>query len=332
MTPRAFRLAAFALLAPAFARAQGVTIDHQPVSCAAADRHPEIRAGLQPAAAVAKARVVFQGANPQEWYSVAMRRDADSFTALLPQPRPSLKTFTYYIEVTDSALGTVRTEEFKVVVAEARGACRGLMAATVASASVAVQGPAGLPALPAGFSSTGIVTGSAAGSAAAAAVGGGLSKGAIAGIAAGVGGAVVAGAALSGSEEAAPASSVAGQWVGTWRDSDPTPNCGTLSFSTTMTLSQNGASISGAMVNLLTTAPPASGCAAQGTSFSGPISSGSVSGSSIQFVATLNTVSPARIFTFTGSVSGTSISGSYVTTIAEFPTFQARGTLSATKQ
>lgn len=341
------------VLAAGSAYAQSVTIEHQPVACAVAEKFPQLKARLVPTDAVANARVVFQGENTQEWYSVAMKRDGAGFSGVLPKPMKSLRAFRYYVEVTDKAAGTSRTADYTASVVESAGTCKGrLLAAALSSASVLVQAPAGIAALPVGFASSGVVAaGSVAGAAgggsgatgsavagATAAGGGGLSTGAIVGIAAGVGGAAAVGIAVAGGSESESGGSVAGQWVGTWRDNDPTPNCGTLAFSTTLNLAQSGASLSGAMTNLLTTVPPASstGCASTGTSFSGPVASGSVSGTSVQFVATLTSVSPTRIFTFTGSVTGTStgsvLTGTYVTTIAEFPQIAVRGTLSATKQ
>lgn len=334
------------------AGAQPLAIVHQPVACAVADRFPRLEARLSPAERVATARIVFQG-QTADWYSVAMKPDGAIFTGVLPRPRNDLKSFRYYIETVDQALATNRTPEYTTSVVDGSGGCRGgVMAAALSSASVLVQGPAGVAALPAGFASAGVVAGSAAGAAGTAGAGsgaagtavagasgvgaGGLSTGAIIGIAAGVGGAAVAGLAVAGGSDATSSGngSVGGQWAGTWRDNDPTPNCGTLAFSTTLNLAQSGASLSGSMTNLITTVPPASstGCATPGTSFSGPVTSGSVSGTSVQFVATLTSVSPTRIFTFTGSVSGSSLTGTYVTTIAEFPQFASRGTLSATKQ
>lgn len=81
--------------------------------------------------------------------------------------------------------------------------CKGkLMAATLASASVLLQAPAGAAALPAGFASTGVVaagSGSAvAATGAAAGGGGGLGTGAIVGIVAGAGAAAVGAVVVAG--------------------------------------------------------------------------------------------------------------------------------------
>lgn len=347
-------------------------IDHKPVACVVADRFPRFEArfeGLE----VGAARVVFQGASP-DWYSVAMKSEGPAFAGVLPKPLKSLKALKYYIEVTDRALATQRTPDYTTTVVSGAGECANrVVAAALSTASIVLQSPAGVAAFPAGFAPSGIiagaggaVTGTAAGSAAgggasagaagaaagATVAAGGLSGGAIAGIAIGAAGAVAGAAAASGGDSSpaptpaptpvatptpqptpTPApSTLAGRWVGTWRDNDANPQCpAPFAFNTTIDFTLSGSSIGGTMLNIATSV-----CPGPGSSFSGPISSGSISGTSVQFVATLNTVSPVRTFTFTGSVNGTSagstLTGTYVTTVDGFPQVSIRGTLTATKQ
>jgi len=187
------------VLLASIAGAQTLTIEHQPVSCAVADRFPRLEARFAPAESVAAARVVFQGQSP-EWYSVAMKREGAVFAGVLPKPKPSLKEFRYYIEVTGTALDTQRTPDHATAVVASSSCQGGVMAGSVASASVLIQGPVGAVALPAGFAPAGVVAGTASGSTAGAAGasaggGGGLSGAAVAGIAAG--GAAVAGVAVA---------------------------------------------------------------------------------------------------------------------------------------
>ncbi len=155
----------FLIITGGSVEAQTLSIDHQPVACAAAGKFPRLEARFAPAEAVAAARVVFQGQNP-EWYSVAMKPEGASFTGVLPKPKGSLKAFRCYIEVTGKALGTNRTADYTTNVVDSASACKGkIMAATLGSASVVLQGPAGVAALPTGFASSGVVAaGSAAGS------------------------------------------------------------------------------------------------------------------------------------------------------------------------
>jgi len=157
--------AAFLLIASK-AAAQAPAIDHSPVTCAVADKFPRMEARFTPADGVAAARIVFQGDNLKEWYSVAMKPEGPVFFGVLPKPKKSLKSFRYYVEVTDKALGASRTTEYTTAVVDSAGACKGrVMAATLASASILIQGPAGAVALPVGFASTGVVAaGTAAGS------------------------------------------------------------------------------------------------------------------------------------------------------------------------
>jgi hypothetical protein len=327
-----------------------VAIDHAPIACSVAGQYPRVDARFAPSDQVAAARVFFQGKSA-EWYSVDMKVVDTGYSGVLPSPLAQLKAFRYYVEVTNRGAATSRTPEYAVDVIEGAGGCRGRASAALGTASVLVHGPAGAASLPAGFGSSGVsMAGSAAGSVAgaaggggtsgaavaggAAATGGGLSTAAIVGIAAGAVGAagVAVGASGKDSSPTPSGTSVAGQWAGTFRDTDATPSCGTLAFSTTLVLNQSGGALTGTMTNLLTTPPPAANCAAQGTSFSGPVISGTASGTSVQFVANLTTVSPTRVFTFTGSVSGSTLSGTYVTTLPDFPQISIRGTLSATKQ
>lgn len=190
-------------VASSLAGAQTLTIDHQPVACAVAERFPRLQARFNPEESVALARVVFQGANPQEWYSVAMKPEGDAYTGVLPRPKSSLKAFTYYIEVTGKALGTNRTPDITTAVVDSSSTCKGkITAGALGSATVMLHGPAGVVAVPAGFAASGVtVVGAAAGASTGAAgatvgSGGGLSGGALAGIVVG-GAAAVTGVAVA---------------------------------------------------------------------------------------------------------------------------------------
>jgi hypothetical protein len=241
------------LLPSSSAQAQTPRIDHQPVACAAAEKFPKLEARFAPADTVAIARVVFQGQG-SDWYSVAMKPEGAIFTGVLPKPKKSLKAFRYYIEVTDKTLGTNRTADYTTSVVDNSSACNGrIMAGALASASVTLQGSAGVVVLPAGFASSGVVVaGSAAGSSAGAAGaagsavggGGGLGTGAIVGIVAGAG-AVAAGVvvATGGSSDTSYTGSYSGQLVVT----GSSPCIFTRPFSGTMeiTLKQSGGTATG---------------------------------------------------------------------------------------
>lgn len=177
--------------------AQPVTIEHQPVGCAAAEKFPRLQARFTPAETVATARVVFQG-QTADWYSVTMKPEGTVFVGVLPKPQKSLKTFRYYIEVTDKALGSNRTADYTASVIDSSGACQGkTIAEALGTASVVLQVPAGAAALPAGFASTGVaVAGSAAGTGSVAGGTGAAGGGGLSGTTLAVVGGVAAGGAL----------------------------------------------------------------------------------------------------------------------------------------
>jgi hypothetical protein len=189
-----------------------LSIEHQPVGCAAAERFPRLEARFTPADTIAKARVLFQGANLEEWYSVVMKPEGTAYAGILPKPKKSLSAFRYYIEVTDTALETSRTAEYTTSVVASASECKSkIMAGVVTSASVVLLGPAGAAAVPVGFASAGVVAAGSAASAAGATSaggGGGLSTGAMVGIGAGVAGlAGVVAAKGGGDSNTTPSSS-----------------------------------------------------------------------------------------------------------------------------
>jgi hypothetical protein len=153
--------------APAL-EAAGPSIDHAPVACVQANRYPQLQARFDPVASVARALLHFRGPGPH-WYSVAMKADGAAYSAVLPRPKKSLKELRYYIEVTDRGFETSRTVEHTAAVVSGPGACQDkIVAGGLGSASVLLEAPAGAPAVPVGFDSTGVV---AAGSASAGAAG-----------------------------------------------------------------------------------------------------------------------------------------------------------------
>ena len=190
---------------------QALSIEHQPVGCAAAERFPRLEARFTPADTIAKAQVLFQGENVDEWYAVVMKPEGTAYSGILPKPKKSLRAFRYYIEVTNTALETNRTADYTTSVVGSASECKNkIMAGALTSASVVLLGPAGASAVPAGFASIGVVAaGSAAGAASATAGGGGgLSTGAMVGIGAGVAGVVgIAAAKGGGDSNAAPTAS-----------------------------------------------------------------------------------------------------------------------------
>lgn len=147
-----------------------VTIDHSPVGCATVDRFAEIEARLTPRSAVARARVIFRAAGGDEWYFVNLTSAKDGrFTANLPKPLPQLKAFEYYIDAQTATFEESRTPDQRVDVVGRNVTCgTGTLARSAAAIAgrlivSAIGGGAGLPA---GFASSGLIAGTAAGAAA----------------------------------------------------------------------------------------------------------------------------------------------------------------------
>ncbi|HUG54096.1 MAG TPA: hypothetical protein VMR21_10855, partial [Vicinamibacteria bacterium] len=142
------------------ARSQELAIDHAAVGCVVAERHPQLQARIDPADGVARARVHFRTAADQPWYAVAMTAQGPAFTATLPRPKKTLESFQYYIEATSRAFSTARTPEHTAAVVGDGAGCQGMMAAgatgSTGMASILVEAPAGAPAVPAGFATTGV--------------------------------------------------------------------------------------------------------------------------------------------------------------------------------
>lgn len=156
----------------------GITIQHQPVGCLVAEKFPTLESRLDPADDVASARVYFKGQSGSAWYYVEMKRDpAGGFRGVLPQPKKDLARVTYYIETTAKDLTSARTDEFAPDVVASAASCKAgrTLATAVGSASVVVGAVSGAPAIPLGFSASGVAAGAAGGAATGAgAAGGGL--------------------------------------------------------------------------------------------------------------------------------------------------------------
>jgi hypothetical protein len=107
----------------------------------------------------ARVRIFFHADARSPWYSVALKPEAGRLVAILPRPQKTLRQFSYYVEITDAALKSGRTEEYTTkVVAGANECTKEMMGLSTATASVLLEVPSGAAAVPAGFSSAGVVT------------------------------------------------------------------------------------------------------------------------------------------------------------------------------
>jgi hypothetical protein len=269
MQKRLFQALAVLVVSSSPLAAQTMSIDHSAVGCVPAGKFPRLEARFVPGDAVGKARVFFQTTDRKRWYAVTMKPDGGAFSGVLPKPKKSLEAFRYYIEVTDRSLATSRTPEYTTSVVDGPGGCKGkMMGGSLASAAVTLEVPAGAPAVPAGFSSSGLaaaaVTGAAAvatgATVAGATAGGGISTGvivAVAGVAAAGAGVAVAVGASKGGEDSGPArTTYAGTFSKPWQRSQTTSSSSgsttcvfdnVLSGTLTITLEQSGGTTSGSV-------------------------------------------------------------------------------------
>ncbi|HSD67699.1 MAG TPA: Ig-like domain-containing protein [Vicinamibacteria bacterium] len=161
-----------ALVPPSAAlRAEGVAIDHRPVGCIVAGKHPRLNACFAPSSRLARARVYFRvaGAAP-DWYYVEMTAGSPCHAGVLPRPKTALvgRRVQYYVDAFDRSFAESRTSEAEALVVASASECdrRLAVAPVLDGAAVAV-----FPSLPAGFAG-GAAAGLGAASAAMIAVGG----------------------------------------------------------------------------------------------------------------------------------------------------------------
>src|SRR5512138_2320626 len=104
-----------------------------------------VQADIQPASAVAKARVYFKSNLGNDFYYVEMKQDAAGFSARLPKPKAGSGPLVYYIETTSKDFGAARSSENKgVVVADTKDCPANLkVAAAAPGGAVAVFTAAG---------------------------------------------------------------------------------------------------------------------------------------------------------------------------------------------
>lgn len=208
MAPRKAMIActAFWASATSLAWSSGPVIEHAGVGCVVAERLARIDAGVTPLERIAKARLFFRASETSHWYFVEMTAESSSFLGVLPKAKKETARLDYYIEATDRDLQVAKTAEFSPRVVPGAEACDSdmVVAGTVAAAVVKVAAPPGAPAVPVGFSASGIVLLGTAAAAAGAA--GGVSATTVAIGAVGAGAAVAAAAAVlgGGGETSAP--------------------------------------------------------------------------------------------------------------------------------
>jgi hypothetical protein len=319
-----------------------VEITHDPVDCVVAGQFPIIPALLHPPDEVTRARVYFRARGTPTWYSVDMKSQGeDAFEGVLPRPLESLEGVEYYIEALAPSLVPRLTQEYSARVIGGTETCPlGAKTATAVSstpAALLVGAPEGAPAIPPGFSSTGVAAGASGASAVAAGTtgatgGGGAATGLllVAGVAAGAAG--VARAVGSGGEDSLdsggggtgsapggtpeptatptpePQPDVTGRWGGTFNENPSATRC-TVTSDLSLDLQQTGADVTGTFQLVIRTATsvPADPCpVGPGDVLNGP-ASGTVSGNTIRLELQIPGGGPALVLP--GTISDTSMGG-----------------------
>jgi hypothetical protein len=324
-------------LTPAAAFPEGIVIRHDAVGCVVAEKFPQFEARFEPVERLGRARLHFRPEGSPYWYSVAMTREGDGFRGVMPKPRKSLKSFSYYIEATDVDFTTSRTEEYSPRVVARPAECgQTLLAAALPAASVVVEAPAGAPALPAGFATSGVTTAGAAGAVTASAAGsGGVSMGLVAGVVGGA--AAVAGVAVAvgkgggsstptASGTSPPATSPApgpsptpapidltGRWVGTAPDGaiSTSGSCAGEQQDMVMVLTQAGSDLSGSYDGTIRVAGPP-GCVTVGSHELGTVA-GTVGAGTLSVTVTITQPAGIKPTTVTGTFTASRMSGTFQT-------------------
>jgi len=88
------RRAALGLLLPLAAspaRADGLTISHEPVRCFLAGRWSRVGACIEPESGLARARLVFRARGAAAWHAVEMLRAGERHAAVLPKPEAGIR-------------------------------------------------------------------------------------------------------------------------------------------------------------------------------------------------------------------------------------------------
>jgi hypothetical protein len=184
---------------------QGVAILHEPIGCIPPGDHPVVKADIAPGLDVRSAKVYFRAESYPKFYYVGMSEEAGTLTSVLPRPSSETARIVYYIEAVDTTFTSVVGPEH---VLEVRADCvekephpseEPLAPREIVVGAV----EAGMPALPPGFQTAGII-GTIASTGVLTGLGGGSGIGTavvVSGLAAAGASGAVAAATASGNEE-----------------------------------------------------------------------------------------------------------------------------------
>ena len=127
-------VAVLALL-PSAVRADGVAIDHTPVGCVVAGKHPQLVACFSPQSQLARARVYFRADGTPTGTSCRWR-PAPCFVGTLPKPKATIKKLNYYVQATDRTFAETRTADAAPDVVAHASECQNVPAGYVDKAAV----------------------------------------------------------------------------------------------------------------------------------------------------------------------------------------------------
>ena len=205
------------------------SISHSPLLCTAPGRNPIVEASILPSSDIRTAKVYFRSDKYPKFYYIEMTPSKTGFHTALPKPSAETARIYYYIEAVDLSFNNMIGTEHIVEVSQ-RCAPPNLDPQPNIDPEIVVgASEAGLPALPPGFDTLGIVgTISAAGVSSVISGGSGISSAVVVGaVAASAGGAVAAVTVLPGDPKpetpASPSTRDAGASPPTSPSPPPTP-------------------------------------------------------------------------------------------------------------
>ncbi len=139
----------------------GAAIKFDKVECLVAGQYPLFNADMQPAAAVARARVFFRSVQTDEWFFVEMGQTPEGlFQGKLPRPRLEASPITYYIQSTTTSFVDSQSAEIEAIVVQDKDECGDKFLAPLgAPGPVQVfSAQSGAAIVPAGFAAGGLLT------------------------------------------------------------------------------------------------------------------------------------------------------------------------------
>ena len=100
-----------------------MAIEHEPVACLVADKHPRLLACFAPRPRAFPGARVFPRHRHENWYFVEMASDGPCFAGVLPKPRASTSAVDYYLVALDRSFTEARTPEYAPVVVREEKDC-----------------------------------------------------------------------------------------------------------------------------------------------------------------------------------------------------------------